>query len=133
MLDIEAICHDKLSRLRPCTCGCRSFHLDDEMNWQCSRCKPPEAGAVRFELDDESQAAANQDGTRSDGRGDPSLQANSKEEATLLALQRLEQKIRELLSPVPAINATHHERLKDRAAAGNRSGRHEPVSLVESA
>ncbi len=54
MLDIEAVCHDKLDRLRPCVvCGCRSFHLEGGMNWQCSRCKPPGKNAIHVELDDE--------------------------------------------------------------------------------
>jgi len=62
MLDVEAVSHDKLYRLRPCVCGCRSFHLDDQMNWQCSRCKPPRRGAVRFELDDEPSPTSDQGG-----------------------------------------------------------------------
>jgi len=93
MLDIEAISHDKLDRLEPCVCGCRSFHLDEETNWQCSRCKPPPTGAVRFELDD-PPPISDQDG---DSEG-TTLLSNSEEDTRQIVLQRLERKIAQVLN-----------------------------------
>jgi len=51
IMDVEAVSHDKLDRLKPCICGCRFFYLDDKVNWQCSRCKPPRTGAIHLALD----------------------------------------------------------------------------------
>jgi len=54
VLDVKTVSHDKLERLKPClVCGCRSFHLENGMYWQCSRCRPPGRGAIHFELDNE--------------------------------------------------------------------------------
>lgn len=121
MWDVEAISDDKLDRLKPCVCGCRSFHLDEGMNWQCSRCNLLPAGAIRFELDDEPPPPLRVEVTPNDSQDSKSV-SSAEETATRLVLQRLEQNVTQLLSADAAIALfkANGERLKSLAGARNR-------------